>query len=118
MYDIASKQFTDLNDFLTCTSDYTIIEARDINDNNEIAASALIKVPRLDSKGQPVLDTTTGEQLVEDVVRAVTLKPIAGEIEDCSAVEEKVEREGAGLGFISFFALLTFGFTRRFFTKN
>jgi hypothetical protein len=118
MYDISSKKFTDLNDFLTCTSDYTIIEARDINDNNEIAASALVKVPRLDSKGQPVFDKTTGEQLVEDVVRAVTLKPIAGEIEDCSAVEEKVEREGAGLGFISFFALLTFGFTRKFFTKN
>ncbi len=117
MYDIGSKTFTDLNDFLTCTTDYTIIEARDINDNNEISASALVKVPRRDAKGELMLDKTTGEQLVEDVVRAVTLKPITGEIEDCSKVEEKVEREGAGLGFISFFALLTFGFSRRFHKK-
>jgi hypothetical protein len=118
MYDIGTKIFTDLNDFLPCLSDYTIIEARDINDNNEIAASALIKVPRRDAKGKLMVHKDTGEQLVEDVVRAVTLKPITGEIEDCSEVEEKVEREGAGLGFISLFALLTFGFTRRFLKKS
>ena len=118
MYDIASKKFTDLNDFLTCSSEYTIVEARDINDNNEIAASALVKAPRRDAKGELMFDKDTGEQLVEDVVRAVTLKPIVGEIEDCSSVEEKVEREGAGLGFISLFALLTFGFRRRFLKKS
>lgn len=118
MYDIASKTFTNLNDFLTCNSDYTIIEARDINDNNEISASALVKAPRRDAKGELMLDAETGEQLVEDVVRAVTLKPIAGEIEDCSDVEEKVERQGAGLGFMSFLALLTFGFIRKFLNKS
>jgi hypothetical protein len=65
-----------------------------------------------------MFDLDTGEQLVEDVVRAVTLRPLAGEIDDCSAVEEKIEREGAGLGFISLFALLTFGFTRRVLKKS
>jgi len=118
MYDITSKTFTDLNDFLTCGSEYTIIEARDINDNNEIAASALVKAPRRDAKGALMFDKDTGDQLVEDVVRAVTLRPITGEIEDCSEVEEKVERSGAGLGFISLFALLTFGFTRRFLKRS
>jgi hypothetical protein len=117
MYSIASETFTDLNSLLGCNSDYTIIEARDINDNNEISASAIIEVPRRDNKGNLLLDATTGEQLVEDVVRAVTLRPITGEVEDCSETEEKVVREGAGLGFISFFALLTFGFTRRLFRK-
>jgi hypothetical protein len=117
MYDIANETFTDLNDFLTCSTPYTIIEARDINDNNEISASALVKAPRRDAKGQLMYDIVTGDQLVEDVVRAVTLKPISGEVEDCSEVEEKVEREGAGLGFISFFALFAFGFNRRFLKK-
>ena len=118
MYDIASKTFTNLNDFLACDSEYTIIEARDINDNNEISASALVKAPRRDAKGELMFDADTGAQLVEDVVRAVTLKPITGEIEDCSDVEEKVERQGAGLGFVSFFALLTFGFRRRLSNKS
>jgi hypothetical protein len=118
MYDIASKTFTNLNDLLTCNSDYTIIEARDINDNNEISASALVKAPRRDAKGVLMLDAVTGEQLLEDVVRAVTLKPITGEIEDCSEIEEKIERQGAGLGFISFFALLTFGFRRSLLKKS
>ncbi|MFB0981853.1 MAG: DUF3466 family protein [Alteromonadaceae bacterium] len=118
MYDIASKTFTDLNEFLTCSTEYTIIEARDINDNNEISASALVKAPRRDAKGELMFDKDTGVQLFEDVVRAVTLKPITGEIEDCSDIEEKVERSGAGLGFISFLALLTFGFTRRSLNKS
>jgi uncharacterized membrane protein len=119
MYEISSKTFTDLNDLLTCLTDYTIIEARDINDDNEISASALVKAPRRDAKGELMFDKDTGEQLLEDVVRAVTLKPLVdGEIEDCSEVEEKVERQGAGLGFISLFALLTFGFTRRILNKS
>jgi uncharacterized membrane protein len=117
MYDIASKTFTDLNAFLPCNSKWTIIEARDINDNNEIAASALIKVPRKDSKGDLMFDKVTGEQLVEDVVRAVTLKPIEGELEDCSEVEEKVERKGASFGFAGLFTLLILGF-RRFSLKK
>ena len=55
-----------------------------------------------------------GEQLFEDVVRAVTLQPIAGEVENCSAVEEKVERRGAGFGLSSIFLLALVGLRRRF----
>lgn len=117
IYDTISKTFTDLNDFLTCETDYTIIEARAINDENEISATALIRVPRRDSKGVLMLDDK-GEQLFEDVVRAVTLEPIAGEIEDCSKVEEKVERKGAGLGFSSIFLLALVGLRRRFTSKT
>jgi hypothetical protein len=113
IYDTISKTFTDLNDFLTCETDYTIIEARAINDDDEISATALIRVPRHDSKGVLMLDDK-GEQLFEDVVRAVTLQPIAGEVENCSAVEEKVERRGAGFGLSSIFLLALVGLRRRF----
>ena len=113
IYDITSKAFTDLNDYIACDSDYTIIEARDINDQNEISATALIRVPRRDSKGVLMLDDK-GEQQFEDVVRAVTLEPIPGEIENCSAVEEKVERQGAGFGLSSVLLLMLVGLRRRF----
>ncbi|WP_085299911.1 DUF3466 family protein [Cognaticolwellia mytili] len=113
LYDTTAKTFTDLNSFLACDSAYTVIEARDINDANEISATALVKVPRRDSKGELMLDEK-GEQLTEDVVRAVTLKPIAGEIEDCSTVEEKVERQGAGFGILSLMFLVVVGIRRRF----
>ena len=113
LYDINNETFTDLNDFLTCNSDYTIIEARDINDNNEISATAVVKVPRRDAKGELML-SESGEQLVEDVVRAVTLRPISGEIEDCSEVaEDRVERQGAGFGFGILAFLAAFGFRRK-----
>ncbi len=113
LYDMTAKTFTDLNDFLACDSAYTVIEARDINDANEISATALIKVPRRDSKGELMLDEK-GEQLTEDVVRAVTLKPVDGEIEDCSTVEEKVERQGAGFGITGLMLLIVAGLRRRF----
>lgn len=113
LYDITSKTFTNLNDFLACDSAYTIIEARDINDANEISATALVRVPRHDSKGALMVDDK-GEQLFEDVVRAVSLKPINGEVEDCSKVEEKVERQGAGFGLSSLALLVFVGLRRRF----
>lgn len=112
LYDINTDTFTDLNDFLTCNSDYTIIEARDINENNEISATAIVKVERRDSKGELMYDDN-GDALVEDVVRAVKMAPIAGEIEDCSEVEDKTERKGAGFGVLSLVALTLIGFRRR-----
>ncbi len=113
LYDTTAKTFTDLNSFLACDSGYTVIEARDINDANEISATALIKVPRRDSKGNLMVDDK-GEQLMEDVVRAVTLKPTDGEIEDCSKVEEKIERQGAGFGLTGIVLLMFAGLRRRF----
>lgn len=113
LYDIATDKFTDINDFLSCDSAYTVIEARDINDLNEISASAIVKVPRRDSKGELMLDAQ-GEQMMEDVVRAVTVVPTDGEIEDCSTVDDPVERKGAGFGFVSLLVLGAALFRRRF----
>jgi len=115
LYSIADDTFTDLNDFLPCESEYSIFEAVDINENNEISASAIIKVARRDSKGELML-SDTGDQLFEDVVRAVKMTPIEGEIENCTKVEAaETKRQGAGLGFLSMTALLLFGLRRRFF---
>jgi hypothetical protein len=113
LYDIAEKTFTDINDFLPCTSEYTIFEATDINENNEISASAIVKVARKDSKGE-LMSNEAGEQLYEDVVRAVKLAPITGEVENCTKIEAEItKRQGAGLGFTSMAALLLFGLRRR-----
>ncbi|MEW6984495.1 DUF3466 family protein [Colwelliaceae bacterium 6471] len=112
MYDINSNAFTDLNDLLSCNSVYTVIEAAAINENNEISATAIVKVPRRDPKGELMLGDD-GQQLTEDVVRAIKLAPLAGEIEDCSQVEEKVERQGAGFGMFTALALFLMALTRR-----
>ena len=111
LYDSRIDRFSDINTFLSCDSDYTIVEARDINENNEILATAFVKQIRLDSLGEPLI--IDGETVMEDVLRAVYLKPIDGEIEDCSETEEKVERDGASFGFMSLFALFAFGSFRR-----
>lgn len=113
LYDKNTDVFTDLNDFLPCNSAYTIIAARDINDNDEISASAVVKVERRDAKGELMYDAD-GTALTEDVIRAVTLKPISGEVEDCSEVEEKIERQGAHIGLFSLAVLCLVGIRRRF----
>jgi len=117
LYDINSETFSDINSFLSCDTNYTIIEARDINDNDEISATAILKVPRRDAKGQLMLNSD-GEQLVEDVVRAVKLAPISGEIEDCSEVVDKIERQGAGIGIFSLFSLILMGFSRKYLNRR
>jgi len=114
LYEISTDTFTNLNDFLPCLSEYTVIEARDINENNEISATAIVKAHRRNSKGELMYDAN-GDALVEDVLRAVKMSPVSGgEIEDCSKVDEKVERKGAGFGFLTICSLFLLGLSRRF----
>ncbi|GHF92453.1 DUF3466 family protein [Thalassotalea marina] len=118
MYDINTDTFTDLNDLLPCDSKYTVIEVRDINENNEISGTAVLKVERRDAKGQ-IMKDADGKALTEDVVRAIKMSPLgSGEPEDCSEVVDKVERKGASLGLFSLSILTLFGFTRRFKLKK
>ncbi|WP_077342073.1 DUF3466 family protein [Pseudocolwellia agarivorans] len=115
LYDTNTDTFTDLNAFLTCESDYTIIDAKSINDNNEISASALVKTNAKDFFGRDVLDDN-GDPVQEEVVRAVKLQPIeGGELNDCSEVEEKLERQGASFGVFMPLVLLVVGFRRKLF---
>ncbi|WDE01432.1 DUF3466 family protein [Thalassomonas actiniarum] len=112
LYNMNDDSFVNLNDLLPCDSAYTIVEATDINEDNEIFATAVVKNERRDAKGELMRDAN-GEIDVEDVVRAVKLVPIDGDIEGCNSVVEKVERSGAGFGLLSLFAMLTFGLRRK-----
>lgn len=113
LYEIESDTFTNLNSFLPCDSAYKVIEARDINDENEISATAIVKAPRRDAKGELMVDEN-GDQIEEDVLRAVKLVPIpGGEQENCSVVVEQIERKGAGFGFMSVFFLLAMAIRRK-----
>ncbi len=99
------------------TQKYTIVEARDINDANEIAATALIETERRDATGAIMYDENE-DALTEDVIRAVLLVPKdGGEIEECFEDDELVERQGASFGLFGFFALFGLSFTRRLFQK-
>ncbi len=113
IYDMNNDVFTDLNTLLSCNNIYNVVEARGINDQNIISATAIVKVNRHDAKGELMLDNN-GDPMQEDVVRAITLQPIDGEIEDCSKVEDKVERKGAGLGFGTLLTLFIFGLRRKY----
>ncbi|TPH13900.1 DUF3466 family protein [Litorilituus lipolyticus] len=112
LYDINNDVFSNVNDLVGCDSPYTILEARDINDENVISATAIISSDRYDSKGELVLDDE-GNPVKEDVVRAVVLEPIEGEIEDCSVVEEKVKRQGASIGITALWAIFALTLFRR-----
>lgn len=113
IYDIAADTFTDLNSYLPCDSDYTIIDAKSINEENEISATALVRINAKDFFGEDLVDDN-GDPVTEEVVRAVKLEPIAGEIEDCSVEEEKSERQGASFGLFMPLVLLVIGFRRKF----
>jgi uncharacterized membrane protein len=106
IYDIKSNTFSDLNHLLPCDSEYQIVEANAIDDNNNIMAVALISVPAIDPYGEPVLNAD-GTQANEEVARAVRLHYDATEIPDICPedVEEKFSRSGASMGGVVFFSL-------------
>ncbi|MEW6997031.1 DUF3466 family protein [Colwelliaceae bacterium BS250] len=111
LYDINTDTFSDINSFLTCESQYTVVEARDINDANEILATAFVKQDKRNAVGEVIV--IDGETITEDVLRAVYLVPIEGEIEDCSEIEEKTERKGASFGVFAFLSLIPLMLFRR-----
>jgi hypothetical protein len=115
MYDTSqeSPQIVDLNTLLECNSKYNVLKANDINDEGFISATAIVKEQRYDAKGVAV----AGEEI--DVVRAVLLKPIPnGVVDDCAAVEEKVERQGASISSVVILSLFTLLGLRRRRTVN
>jgi hypothetical protein len=103
MYDIANDEIKDLNDYLSCESDYRIVDAYDINDAGEILALATVAISiEID-----------GEEREQQALRAVRLQPGA---EVCADGEEPGnERQGAAVNPLTLgvMALLTLFITRR-----
>jgi len=107
-------EMIDLNTLLDCKSGYTVISAKDINDEGQISATAVVKAQSFDAKGEAILDES-GNAVMIDVVRAVLLNPIPDDgAAPCSETEEKVERQGASFGSIALISLLSLlGLRRR-----
>ncbi len=94
IYDINTKELFDINDLIGCNSEFEIVEMKDINNNNQIAATALKLVEYRDSLGNVVYDSA-GEAYMEQVAVSVLLSPIPGEIETCSEDDaDTYERKG------------------------
>lgn len=106
LYNHNTKEFTPLRDLVSCDSPYTIVQANGINDQGQIAATALYQDVLRDSRGEIFVDTD-GNQVMQDVVVAVMLEPIAGgQVEDCAAPSDEINRKRQGA---SIFWLLSFG---------
>lgn len=102
LYDMENSTFTDLNTLLPCDSNLNLVEARDINNNNEIIANAVVSVEQRDAKGEVVKDSA-GNPLMENVTRSVKLIPVAnGTIDNCGVTDDETyEREGGSSGLLS-----------------
>lgn len=119
IYDVNAKSFTNLNSLIECESEYEIMAANDINDDNEIVAEALVQRPYKDAKGEIVTDSNN-EPITIDMLVAVKLVPTGGSPLECSVsdVEQAdTERQGAALSTYALGALVLIGFIRRFKAK-
>ena len=120
MYNIDTEEFIDLNDLVSCDNNYELLEAVDINDNNEIIANARIKTTSKYVTGNDIINTD-GETTEIDSIVAVKLSPIAnGSIDECEIPEDEqpFERSGASTGWFAMFGLITAAFIRRRFKKQ
>ncbi|RUO36489.1 DUF3466 family protein [Aliidiomarina sanyensis] len=104
VYDIAADEVTDLNRFLPCDSNLTIVDAVDINDAGEILALALERIT--------IEEGETSRQFT--ATRSLILQPSSTENPACPGRDDldTGERRGASvsplwLGLFSLIALIT-----------
>lgn len=115
LYDINAKSFYNINDLTPCDSEYEIIAANDINDDDVIVADALVSRISRNSLGVEQF-STDGEPIYEDTVIAVQLVPTGGEVPDCDITDEEeaaTERQGAAIHWMYVLAILTIVGLRR-----
>ncbi len=106
VYDISNQTFTDLNTLVSCDNQdkYEIVDARHIDEDGNIIASALITGPARDEETGELIEGET-----ENVVQSVILKyDPAGTIDECP-VEADEPNKRKGLPF-SPLLLLVAGF--------
>lgn len=116
LYDHNTAELQNLNALVACESGYTLVDAAAINDDNVIAATALIRAPAQNILGQNIVDDNGDEVLIDKLV-AVRLEPIAGgTIDDCEVDPDDLQnndRQGAGFGILSLLTLVLVGWRRR-----
>ena len=109
-YDTTAEnpEFINLNDAVSCDSQYFIVEANDVTDSGEVLATALKTEEYVDGNG---------ETQTREVAVAIKLNPIDGELNNCREEENKIERSGAAFGSGSLGVLALLGslitFSRR-----
>lgn len=100
IYDYRNDVFSGINSLLECDTPYSISQANGINDENEIAATALVKGAQKDINGNLVLDSY-GAEIEVDYVVAVKLVPIAGgSVDNCNEEDEVEPRQGASMSWL------------------
>ncbi|MGK0372172.1 MAG: hypothetical protein ACJAW1_002421, partial [Glaciecola sp.] len=106
--------FTNLNTLVACDANITIITADDINDSDEIVASALVKRPARNLLGETI-NSEDGGGLVDTII-TVKLIPTGAAPSDCTPSDEEAsaaERQGAGVGFLTLIGLFMISVFRR-----
>lgn len=114
LYNVDEDTFQNLNDLTACNTPYTIVQANSINDDNQIAATAIVNRQSFNIKGEAVVDDN-GEPVLEDAIISVLLNPIpGGQIDDCDEPEEEVdERSGGSVGWAATLLAGLVGLARR-----
>ena len=122
IYKIGDDKITNLNSLLPCfdsdgetSFSYKMVEAKSINENNEIFGVATKTVEKLNSRGEVVTDIN-GNIQYESVAVAVKLSPIPnGEVENCKAPDtEFYERSSASFSWFGLLLLPLVGLRRVF----
>ena len=113
LYDHQAKEFNGIQSLISCDSPFTVVQANSINDNNEIAATALYRGPSKNSMGEVILDSA-GSEVIVDLVTAIKLVPVVGgELEICDAPDEiNRDRQGASVTWILGLGFLLLGWRR------
>ena len=122
IYKIGDDKITNLNSLLPCydsdgetSFSYKMVEAKSINENNEVFGVATKRVEKRNSLGEVVTDIN-GNIEYESVAVAVKLSPIAnGEVENCKAPDaEFYERSSASFSWFGLLLLPLVGLRRVF----
>ncbi len=122
IYKIGDDKITNLNSLLPCydsdgetSFSYKMVEAKSINESNEVFGVATKTVEKLNSLGEVVTDIN-GNIQYESVAVAVKLSPIPnGEVENCKAPDaEFYERSSASFSWFGLLLLPLVGLRRVF----
>ncbi|HET8817482.1 MAG TPA: DUF3466 family protein [Pseudidiomarina sp.] len=102
MYDLNNPEagFINLNDAVSCESGYFIVSAEGINEQGDIVATVV----------EPNEYTNqNGEVETEQVAKTILLNNVGGELNNCDAEEQLVERQGASTSPFALFGMLLIG---------